>query len=95
MESGGISPNLSLIHILQSSSYYPYVAQAHTAIPASLLSDYHKTAFIQENIIRINSEIAALESEEADIRQRKESLSSEVEDKNAQIDVYKRQPLNR
>ena len=31
-----------------------------------------KTAFIQENIIRINSEIAALESEEADIRQRKE-----------------------
>ncbi len=33
-----------------------------------------KTAFIQENIIRINSEIAALESEEADIRQRKESL---------------------
>ena len=26
--------------ILQSSSYYPYVAQAHTAIPASPLSDY-------------------------------------------------------
>ena len=45
-----------------------------------------KTAFIQENITRINSEIAVLELEEADIRQRKASLSSEVEDKNAQIE---------
>ena len=26
--------------ILQSSSYYPYVVQAHTVIPASPLSDY-------------------------------------------------------
>ena len=26
--------------ILQSSSCYPYVAQAHTATPASPLSDY-------------------------------------------------------
>lgn len=45
-----------------------------------------KTAFIQENITRIDSEIEALELEEADIRQRKESLSSDVEDKNAQIE---------
>ena len=29
---------------LQYSSYYPYVAQAHTAIPASLLSDYQGTS---------------------------------------------------
>ena len=45
-----------------------------------------KTAFIQENITRINTEIEALVLEEADIRQRKESISSEVVDKNAQIE---------
>ena len=33
-----------------------------------------KTAFIQENIIRINSEIAALESEEADIKTDEKNL---------------------
>ena len=32
--------NLYGLFILQSSSCYPYVAQAHTAIPVSLLSDY-------------------------------------------------------
>ena len=31
---------LFISFILQSSSCYPYVAQAHTAIPALPLSDY-------------------------------------------------------
>ena len=31
---------LFISFILQSSSYYLFVTQAHTAIPASLLSDY-------------------------------------------------------
>lgn len=31
---------LFISFILQSSSYYPYVAQAHTAILVSPLSDY-------------------------------------------------------
>ena len=32
--------NLYGLFILQSSSCYPYVVQAHTVIPVSLLSDY-------------------------------------------------------
>ena len=31
---------LFISFILQSSSYYPFVTQAHTVIPASPLSDY-------------------------------------------------------
>ena len=30
----------AFLFTLQSSSYYPYVAQAHTATPALPLSDY-------------------------------------------------------
>ena len=34
--------NIYELFILQSSSCYPYVAQAHTVIPASPLSDYQE-----------------------------------------------------
>ena len=36
--------NLYELFILQSSSYYPYVAQAHTAILVLPLSDYQGTS---------------------------------------------------